>query len=180
MSAEALFSALRDSCPRRHMYPETSWVGSAFVHGLICLYQPNRVAEVGCHSGCTSIYIAQALYDIGAGSFIGYELKENLATMALDRLSVVWPGGSWKINIGDFFETCEPDPVDFAFIDIDPKSSYIPVYERLTLASNCVIVAHDLTYAPSEVGALADRLAADGFAVHLYQPERGFVVAVRS
>lgn len=175
----AVLAEVRDQFPAGGAYRETPWNGGAFLYGLVCLYRPQRVIEVGCSVGATSAFICEALKELGGGSFVGFEKDVDRAGEAIKRLDSIWRGGDWVIATWDFFETIEKDPVDFAFLDLDPKEDYIRAYERIPFADKAVLVAHDLLFAPKPVIALYDRLRADGWKCKTFEPERGFIVAVK-
>lgn len=176
-----VFEEIRNSFPPGAMYRETPWNGAAFVYGLVALYRPLRVIEVGCCVGSTTAYIAKALIENGQGEVIAYENHQGYVEEATRRLTELWPGGRWSVVAGDFYETCTPDPVDFAFIDIDPKEDYVKAYERITWTDKAALVAHDATLdgAAAVVHSFRMRLAADGWIVSQFDPERGFLVGVR-
>lgn len=180
--SEAVFEAIKLAAPAGCMIVETTWNGASFVSGVVNLFSPFRVVEIGSCSGFTSAYIAKALNANGRGEFVAYELEAVRADETRARLEKVWPGGAWEVVTGDFFANVKSDPIDLAFIDIDPKDSYIPAYEKIKdlMPDGAVIVAHDLDYDRRAVGALGDRLEADGWKTLGLHKERGFLVAVKS
>jgi predicted O-methyltransferase YrrM len=180
--SEAVFAGIRAAAPAGCMITDTTWNGAAFVGGLVNLYSPFRVIEVGACRGFTSAYIARSIRDNGVGHFTAFELDVARAYETSQRLEAVWPGGSWAVANGDFFAEVTDDPIDFAFIDIDPKSLYLPVYERLKplMVPGSVIVAHDLDYEPPPINGLRAALVADGWGCLGLHKERGFLVAVKS
>jgi predicted O-methyltransferase YrrM len=178
--SEAVFEAIRSEFSPGRMTVETTWNGAAFVAGVVNLVRPGRAVEVGAHTGTTSAYIAKALQENGKGCFVAYELDAQRCADNRRFLNLVWPGGAWVVIHGNFFDTVQPDPVDFAFIDIDPKSDYTKAYQSLTFAPGAVLVAHDADLNPVEVGDLELRLIGDGWRTFTLKHERGFLVAVKS
>jgi predicted O-methyltransferase YrrM len=170
---------IRADHPAGSIERETSWNGSAFVYGLVCLFRPERVIEVGCSIGTTSAYIMEALTQIGSGSFIGYEKLPGRAREAEERLQAGYPGGAWSIVQGDFFRTYDSQTIDFAFIDLDPKEHYIRAVDSLVVRPGGVLVLHDLEFAPDPVGMAAAELKDRGYIVSGFVPERGFAVAIK-
>jgi predicted O-methyltransferase YrrM len=178
--SEAVFDLIRAQFVPGRLTTETTWNGAAFVAGLVNLCRPFRAVEVGAHNGTTSAYIVRALKENGDGNFVAYELDACRCVEIAVKLGEVWSGGPWAIVSGDFFDLVSPDPVDFAFIDIDPKSDYVRVYESLSFADGAVLVAHDATLSADDVHALRLRLASDGWEQFTLPHERGFLVAVKS
>ena len=175
-----VLEAIRGEYPNGTLTTATTWNGAAFVAGLVNLKRPYRVVEVGANVGVTSAFLANAIRDNGTGLLLAYELDLANCLEARNRLAALWPEGSWEVVEGDFFEMVTPDPVDFAFIDIDPKEDYTKAYEALTFAPGAVIVAHDIDLYPAEIIPFAERLKADGWNTLTLPWERGFLVAVKS
>jgi predicted O-methyltransferase YrrM len=164
------------------MIVDTTWNGAAFVGGLVNLFRPTRAIEIGSCNGFTSAYIGNAMSENGVGSFIAFELDVIRAFETTSKLKAVWPEGSWSVVNGDFFSEVKEDPIDFAFLDIDPKSLYIPAFEKIKhlMGSGSVLVAHDLDYDPLAVNELREVMAADGWLCLGLHKERGFLVAVKA
>ena len=177
--SEAVFEAIRGEFTPGRLTTETTWNGAAFVGGLVNLVRPFRAVEVGAHTGTTSAFIANALKMNGTGAFLAYEVNPARCKDLRETLAAVWPDGSWDVIEGDFFETVTPDPIDFAFLDIDPKSDYLRAYESLRFAPAAVLVAHDADLAAADVHPLRLRLADDGWEQVTLPHERGFLVAVK-
>ncbi len=175
----AVFEAIRRDFVPGRMTIETSWNGAAFVGGLVNLCRPFRVIEVGAHDGTTSAHIARALHENMTGTFVAYEIEPCHCDQIRMKLSVVWPEGAWDVVEGDFFKTVRPDPVDFAFIDIDPKYEYIKAYQSINFADKATLVAHDATLNPVETAVLRDQMVEDGWKTITLPQERGFLVAVK-
>jgi len=179
--SEAVFAGIRAAAPAGCMVVDTTWNGAAFVGGLVNLFHPFRAIEVGACRGFTSAYIVKAIQENGVGTFTAFELDVVRAFETTRNLEAVWPSGSWTVANGDFFAEIKDDPIDFAFIDIDPKELYLPVYEKLKplMFAGSVIVAHDLDYDPPPINALRSVLVADGWECIGLHKERGFLVAVK-
>lgn len=194
ISDTELFYQLRKSFPHGCMERETSWTGAQFVASLVGLYWPvargpYNIVEVGCMNGVTAAHIVNTIKNqnrpagpqVDTGFYRGYELDSSFAELARERLWTVYPLGPWEIIEGDFFETYNPDqPVDFAFIDPDPKTIYVDAYMKLNMNNSSVVVAHDSVCDQENVRKLIPLLQQDGFIVHEFNVERGFIVGVRT
>jgi len=175
-----ILEAIKYEFPNGTLTTATTWNGAAFVAGLVNLQRPYRTIEVGANVGVTSSHILNAIRENGTGLFLAFELEPRHCAEVKARLHALWPEGPWQVVEGDFFKTITPDPVDFAFIDIDPKEDYTKAYEALTFAPGAVIVAHDIDLYPAEIIPFAERLKADGWNTLTLPWERGFLVAVKS
>lgn len=177
--SEAIFERLRGEYPPGCMVAATPANGAAFVGGVLSLFAPARAIEVGSNSGVTSAHMADAMRKLGRGSLVCYELSEFHCAASRELLAQVWPGGAWEVVQGDFFSTVRADPVDFAFIDIDPKDTYIAAYKAIVFSDRAVCILHDLDYDPPNINRARAVLIDDGWSVIDLHAERGFVLAVK-
>jgi predicted O-methyltransferase YrrM len=157
----------------------TTWNGAAFVAGMVNLVRPLVAIEVGAHTGSTSAFIIEAIKMNDCGRFIAYEMDIVHAAETKRKLEDLWPGGAWEVKDGDFFKENARGPVNFAFIDIDPKVRYGDAYEDIEFAPGAVIVAHDITLYPDEINPFRARLINEGWSTIVLPWERGFLVAVK-
>ena len=178
MSSPVL-DTIKSAYPPGCVATATPWNGSRFVAGLVSLYRPRLVVEVGTDDGATAAFLVDALLENGVGRYVGYEVNAGKAAETAAKLSSAFPGGPWSVVCGDFHETYNGDVVDLAFIDHEPKSDYGRAIDHLRLTHESVIVAHDAVYAEADVHALRVRLADGGWQTITFKPERGFLVAVR-
>jgi predicted O-methyltransferase YrrM len=148
---------------------------------MVALFNPRSVVEVGAGNGVTAAHIVRTLTELDAGGiYIGYE--RDAAEAATCRLRLRgFPPERWRIDHADFFQAYEGAPVDFAFIDHEPKSAYLDAYERLRFTERAVVVAHDLYWRSGRehVLRLWERMKQDGWQTLGLTPERGFLVGVR-
>ncbi len=185
MNAIDEFNWTRGNLPAGCMCKATSWNGAAFVGGLVALKNPKHTIEIGCAGGTTSIYMARALCDLGlGGKLVCYDTDTAACQETMRRLEEVWPLGDWRVICGSFFDdpVYSGDPVDFAFLDIDPKGEYVNAFNRVKFNDKAICVSHDLTLQNEgrHVEAVGEIMRAQGWQVMGLPWERGFLVGMKA
>jgi hypothetical protein len=176
----AAWDLVRRLTPPDVRQPETTWPGAAFVYGVVAMLAPERAVEVGCCIGTTSAWIYRALDERSRGHLDCYEIDAISRDRTEDLLQSLYPGGRWSIY-GDFFSDYDGGPVDFAFIDPEPKDLYLSAFERIKWASSAAFLAHDSTPPGSwqDVVNLVPVAKAAGFRCFNVTRERGFILGLR-
>ena len=180
MSA-AIFEKIREELPHNCQVEETSWNGGALIYGLVAVKRPKLAIEIGAQRGTTTAYMAKALSELMYGELVAYELVPSRCAESIARLDEVWPNGPWSVKEGDFFKMYDGRAVDFCFLDIDPKESYIPAYELVRFQPGALLVAHDMTHPfhLPNLEKLHERLVSDGWDTFTIDQERGFLLATK-
>ncbi len=176
-----LFDELRGSRQPGFIGRPTPWNGSAFLYGLTCLRRPELAIEIGCGDGSSSVWIARALQELAHGRLICYESDPEGARAAQDKLAALWPGGDWRVILGDFFETQTGELVDFAFIDLEPKIAYLRAWRAIEFSAGAIVAAHDSSLPPfaEEILPLECAMFDSGWSVLNFPWERGFLVGMK-
>jgi predicted O-methyltransferase YrrM len=129
---------------------------------------PGTVVEFGTSFGLSTIYLAAAIKDVGAGRVITTEIYASKAERARAYLREAGLIGLVDLRIGDALETLEGlADVSLVFLD-GMKSLYLPVLELLepALRPGALVVGDDLDLFPEP---LAPYLA------HVRAPANGYV-----
>lgn len=71
------------------------------LYSLTLAAQPSLIVEFGASLGCSTIYLASALHDLGAGSIITTELLDEKAQRAAANLGHAGLGDLVEIRVGD-------------------------------------------------------------------------------
>ena len=91
-----------------------------------------RIVEFGTSMGVSTIYLAAALRDMGAGQLIGTELEPSKAAQANANLQAAGLADLVDIRVGDARETLHDvgGPIDLVLLD-GAFSLYLPVLKLL-------------------------------------------------
>src|ERR1700691_5709664 len=137
------------------------------LYNLVRSARPDTVVEFGTSFGISTIYLAAAVTDNGAGRVLGTELSPRKVAAAGANLREAGVDGPVTILPGDALETLAdlPGPVGLALLD-GWKDLCLPVLRLLEprLAPGALVVADDITFA-----SMADYLA------YVRDPARGYV-----
>ena len=117
---------------------------------LVRTLRPTMAVEFGTSFGLSTIHIAAALRDNGAGRLIATELNPNKAFRAVEHLRQAGLGDLVEVRQGDAFETLS-DVTDIDFLLLDGwKALYLPMLKKLepTFKPGSLIVADDLKIMP--------------------------------
>ena len=124
------------------------------MYSLVRACRPATVVEFGTSFGISTIYLAAAVRDNGAGRVVGTELSEAKAARA-------------RANTGDAGLAGLPGPVGFVLLD-GWKDLYLPVLRLLepVMAAGALVFADD-------TGRFADQLS--GYLAYVRDPANGYV-----
>ena len=128
------------------LYIPVSPEGGRLLYALIRASRPSTVVEFGTSFGISTIHLAAAVSDNGAGRVVSTEL--NAAKVVRARANIAEAGLADQVNIleGDALETLAglTTPVGFVLLD-GWKNLYLPVLRLLEprLAPGALVVADD-------------------------------------
>jgi caffeoyl-CoA O-methyltransferase len=120
-----------------------------FLKLVVAMLRPRRVLEVGCFTGYSSLWMAEALED--AAEIVTLDIDPTHVAMARANHAAVPHGSRVKVIEGPALEsmaTLEPG-FDMAFIDAD-KGNYLAYYEeclRLVRPGGFILADNTLWYA---------------------------------
>jgi predicted O-methyltransferase YrrM len=162
-------SAREQANAYEEMYIPVSPEGGRLLYALIRASRPSTVVEFGTSFGISTIHLAAAVQDNGAGRVISTELSANKVTQA--RVNLADAGLSDQVTIleGDARETLADldGPVEFVLLD-GWKDLYLPVLRLLEphLTPGALILADDSV---SQAANMPDYLS------HVRDPANGYL-----
>jgi predicted O-methyltransferase YrrM len=144
--------------------------------------RPATIVEFGASLGFSTIHLAAAARDLGAGTVITTEAEPEKASAARDNLAAAGLEDMVDLREGDALETLrDVREVDLLFLD-GWNNLYLPVLDLLeaALAPGALVIA-DLSAGDPEQVAYCERMhAADGGYASVDVPlDAGVVVSVR-
>ncbi len=115
------------------------------LYSLIRSTGARTVVEFGTSFGISTIYLAAAVRDNGAGQVITSEFIEEKAAKAKDNLTRAGLADCVDFRVGDAIETLAqplPGSVDLLFLDGD-KGTYLPILQLLEphMKPGCLVVS---------------------------------------
>jgi predicted O-methyltransferase YrrM len=155
----ASVSAREQADAYEQLYIPVSPEGGRLLYTLIRASRPSTVVEFGTSFGISTIHLAAAVRDNGAGRVISTEL--NAAKVARARANIAEAGLSGHVTIleGDALETLATidTPVEFVLLD-GWKRLYLPLLRQLEprLTPGALVLADDSV---SMAAQMADYLA---------------------
>jgi predicted O-methyltransferase YrrM len=160
-------SALERAEALQDVYIPVSPEGGQLLYALTRASRPDTIVEFGTSFGISTIYLAAAVADNGAGQLLTTELSGKKVTAAGANLAEAGLDGPVTILAGDALETLAdvPGPVGLVLLD-GWKDLCLPVLRLLEprLAPGALVVADDISF-PS----MADYLA------YVRDPASGYV-----
>ena len=139
------------------VYMPVSRDGGRLLYALTRSTRPRTVVEFGTSFGISTIHLAAAVIDNGAGRVFTTELSKAKVDQARANLSAAGVDGPVTVLTGDARETLAglPGPIGLVLLD-GWKDLYLPVLHLLEpgLAPGALVVADDSTF-PSVAGYLA-------------------------
>jgi len=164
------FSGAREKADAyEDVYIPVSPEGGRLLYALIRASRPSTVVEFGASFGISTIHLAAAVQDNGAGRVISTELSANKVTQA--RVNLAEAGLSDQVTVleGDARETLADldGPVEFVLLD-GWKDLYLPVLRLLEprLTPGALILADDSV---SQAADMPDYLS------HVRDPANGYL-----
>jgi predicted O-methyltransferase YrrM len=152
---------------RENHYIPISAEAGKLLYGVTRAIRPETVVEFGTSYGISTLYLAAAVTDNGAGHVFTTELSQKKAAAARANLDEAGVGDAATILSGDALETLGgvQGPVALALLD-GWKDLYLPVLRLLEpkLAPGALVAGDD-----SSFPALADYLA------YVRDPANGYV-----
>jgi predicted O-methyltransferase YrrM len=140
-----------------------------FLYALVRGSMPGRVIEFGTSFGISTIYIAAALRDRGAGIVVTTELFAKKADRAHEYISEAGLMDVVDLRVGDALETLKGLEHDASVVFLDgAKELYLPVLQLLepAMKPGALVIADDLDLFPD---ALAPYLK------YVRDPSHGYV-----
>jgi predicted O-methyltransferase YrrM len=164
----------------QNVYMPVSRDGGQLLYALTRAARPQTVVEFGTSFGISTIHLAAAVIDNGAGQVVTTELSRAKVDQARANLSAAGVDGPVTVLTGDARETLAglPGPVGLVLLD-GWKDLYLPVLGLLEprLASGALVVADDSTF-PSVAGYLAYvRDPAHGYVTVSFPVEDGMEIS---
>lgn len=147
-------SALERADAAESMYMPISRQGGDLLYILSRARRPELTVEFGTSFGISTIYLAAATADNGAGRVISTELSATKATAARSNLDEAGLADQVTILLGDAMETLNEirGSIDLVLLD-GWKEMYVPLLQSLEsrLSAGALIIADD-TKLPSLKG----------------------------
>ena len=120
---------------------------------------PGAVVEFGTSFGISTIYMAAAVRDRGAGVVVTSEIHQGKAERAREYIREAGLLDFVDLRIGDALETLEGLPRETSFLFLDGwKNLYLPVLRLLepSLLPGALVVADDLDLFPDALRPYLD------------------------
>jgi predicted O-methyltransferase YrrM len=106
--------------------------------------RPSTVVEFGASHGVSTLYLAAALRDVGAGRLISTEILPDRAVKAREHLGRAGLKDIVEIREGDALDHLHDLPGDVGLVMLDGRNAqYVPVLELIApkLAAEAVVLA---------------------------------------
>jgi predicted O-methyltransferase YrrM len=138
------------------------------LYALACAATPGTIIEFGTSFGLSTIYLAAAVKDRGAGTVITTEIYESKADRAREYIREAGLLDVVDLRLGDALETLAGVDRDVSFVFLDGmKDLYLPVLRMLepALRPGALVVADDLDLFPQPLKPYLDyvRDASNGY-----------------
>jgi predicted O-methyltransferase YrrM len=131
-------------------YIPVSAEAGKLLYALARAIRPRTVVEFGTSYGISTLYLAAAVTDNGAGRVFSTELNAKKAAAAQASLDEAGVGDAVTILLGDALDTLSgvPGPVELVLLD-GWKDLCLPVLRLLEprLAPGALVAADDITHA---------------------------------
>jgi predicted O-methyltransferase YrrM len=181
--------ALADATPQERAdaldtaYLPISAQGGELLYTLIRASRPDTIVEFGTSFGISTIYLAAAAADNGAGHVLSTELSSTKVAAARANLAEAGLADAVTILPGDARETLAeaPPKVDFLLLD-GWKDLCLPVLRLLEdrLAPGAVVVADDTTMPSMGTYLEYVRDPANGYVNVAFPVEDGMEISCRT
>lgn len=143
----AAFTAQQLADAAQDIYMPISAEGGKLLYNLVRATRPARIVEFGTSYGISTVHLAAAVRDNGAGHVITTEMSRTKATAARHTFTATGLDDVITVLEGDALRTLAElkTPVDFLFLD-GWKDLCLPVLRLLEphLAPGTLVVADDI------------------------------------
>jgi predicted O-methyltransferase YrrM len=147
---EEQLTALELANARQDAYMPVSAEGGQLLYALTRAARPQTVVEFGTSFGISTIFLAAAVIDNGAGRVVSTELSPAKIRAARQNLHQAGVDGPVTVLAGDARETLAdvPGPIGLVLLD-GWKDLYLPVLHLLEprLAPGALVIADDSSFA---------------------------------
>jgi len=125
-----------------------------FLYNLVRARGGATIVEFGCSFGFSTIHLAAAVKDLGAGRVVSTEMEPTKVVAARTNLEAAGVADVVEILEGDALLTLAglEEPIDVLFLD-GWKALYLPVLKLVEprLSPDAVVVADDLDVMPEKL-----------------------------
>jgi predicted O-methyltransferase YrrM len=114
------------------------------LYALVLAARPTVIVEFGASLGSSTIYLASAIRDLGAGSIITTELLVEKAQQASSNLVSAGLGDLVEVRVGDALESLADLDVGVDLLFLDGSNDlYLPVFELVEpcLSPHALVIA---------------------------------------
>lgn len=167
-------------------YMPVSREGARLLYMLVRAQHSRSIVEFGTSFGISTIHLAAAVRDNGAGRVISTEVNAGKVQQARSNLAEAGVGQYVEILQGDAMETLRAKdlaPIDFVLLD-GWKKMYLPILKLIEprLSPNAIIVADDINLFPAETKTYLEyvRDPANGYTSVELPIEDGLELSVRT
>lgn len=161
-------------------YIPISAEGGKLLYNLVRSARPDTVVEFGTSFGISTIYLAAAVADNGAGQVVGTELSARKVDAARANLAQAGVDAATTILAGDALETLAgvPGPIGVVLLD-GWKNLCLPVLRLLEpkLAPGAIVAADDITHATLAEYLTYVRDPANGYVSVAFPVEDGIEIS---
>jgi predicted O-methyltransferase YrrM len=157
VSSDGTRSAAERSDAAQDIYMPVSPEGGRLLYAMVRACRPETVVEFGTSFGISTIFLAAAVTDNGAGRVVTTELSSRKAASARSNLEQAGVAGVVTLLEGDALQTLADVPGAVGLVLLDGwKDLYLPVLSLLEprLAPGALVIADDSSFA-SVAGYLA-------------------------
>jgi predicted O-methyltransferase YrrM len=176
-------SALQRSDALAGEYMPISRSGGSLLYALVRNGRPDTIVEFGTSYGISTIHLAAAVADNGAGHVFTTELSGTKVAAAQQNFEQAGVAGHVTILPGDALDTLAdiPGPIDLVLLD-GWKDLCLPVLQLLEdrLASGALVVADDTTFTSMTDYLSYVRDPANGYVNIAFPVEDGMEISCRA
>jgi len=139
------------------------------LYALVRNARPGLTVEFGTSFGISTIYMAAAVRDRGAGKVLTTELNENKANRATEFIALAGLHNYVELRRGDALQTLRDLPLEVTVVFLDGmKELYVPVLKLLepALQPGALVMADDIELFPA---------ALEPYLNYVREPGNGYV-----
>lgn len=129
--------------------------GGRLLHALVCMCNPQLAVELGSAFGMSSMYVVDAIREVGYGEFVGIELEAWRAEIAQRNIESVTPecgkvvAGPIERVLPEAVPENGGEKIDFAFVDAVHKYENTMEYHQLLkkrIGEGAIVVYDDINW----------------------------------